>query len=237
MKRNSLNNPLGHFLLLWTIFGLALGLHEDVTSNEDPSDSLQAGDVAAKRSFDRILRSAPVFSRILRNNVDDDEEEDEEGRVKRSVGETSSFSRILRSREPSSFSRILRSHEPSSFSRILRTSPSSFSRILRSSFSRILKRGGQNSFSRILRAPPSSFSRILRSGSHDNFEDDNDDDLNNNNYYYYDDSDYQKRFDRMMRDQHFSRILKRSSNDNDETKPNVDFSRILRAGSFSRILR
>ena len=106
------------------------------------------------------------------------------------------------------FSRILRS-PPSTFSRILR---GSFSRILKRdpvSFSRILKRSETNpSFTRILRSP-ASFSRILRSNMLSPYE-------------------------RNMRAQHFSRILKRSGfiMDDDDN----DFGRYLRSSSFSRIL-
>ena len=141
----------------------------------------------------------------------------------------------------SGFTRILRSNEESvadeeeediadpekrggsvaHFSRILRSPPSTFSRILRGSFSRILKRdpvsfsrilkrsnGNNPSFTRILRSP-ASFSRILRSNMLSPYE-------------------------RNMRAQHFSRILKRSGFMDDGL--DNDFDRYLRSSSFSRIL-
>lgn len=108
------------------------------------------------------------------------------------------------------FSRILRSQPPSTFSRILR---GSFSRILKRdpvSFSRILKRdsGTNPSFTRILRSP-ASFSRILR-------------------------SNFMSPYERNMRAQHFSRILKRSGLSDEDS--DSDFGRYLRSTSFSRIL-
>ena len=144
----------------------------------------------------------------------------------------SGFTRILRSNEPESVADDeedednitdpeKRGGSVAHFSRILRSPPSTFSRILRGSFSRILKRdpvsfsrilkrsgSGNSSFTRILRSP-ASFSRILRSNMLSPYE-------------------------RNMRAQHFSRILKRSGF-MDEDLDN-DFARYLRSSSFSRIL-
>ena len=168
----------------------------------------------------------------LAEDVHEDNELNENQDYERILrGHPAGFSRILRSNENEEddneeefeepdkrglahFSRILRSHPPNTFSRILR---GSFSRILkRDPYSRIFKRSGSGnpSFSRILRSAPASFSRILR-------------------------SELPSPYERNMRAQHFSRILKKRSflngflgSENDDN----DFDRYLRSSSFSRIL-
>lgn len=130
-------------------------------------------------------------------------------------GSSAGFSRILRRSIPEDEEEQVfnaETEDPETVEEIAKRSPNSFSRILRSSFSRILKRN-PSSFSRILRSlgsDSSSFSRILRNP-----------------------------YERNMRAQHFSRILKRAHDFN-----NVDFNtddedafvRYLRGSSFSRIL-
>lgn len=156
------------------------------------------------------------------------------------VNENQDYERILRA-HPAGFSRILRSNEEDDeneedfeepekrgglahFSRILRSQPpNTFSRILRGSFSRILKRDPysrifkRDPYSRIFKKSGSgnpSFSRILRNESP---------------------------YERNMRAQHFSRILKKRSFLNgflgsDLGNEDNDFERYLRSSSFSRIL-
>lgn len=127
-------------------------------------------------------------------------------------GSSAGFSRILRSIPEDEEEQVL-NEDPEAAEELAKRSPnSSFSRILRSSFSRILKRN-PSSFSRILRSfggsDSSSFSRILRNP-----------------------------YERNMRAQHFSRILKRAQDYNNDfnTDDEDAFVRYLRGSSFSRIL-